>query len=78
MTADKRLINSMQQSPSWEAYSSSSSQEIPRIWCNQEVNYRVHNSPPPVPIVSQINPAYAPHPISWRPILILSYHNSVD
>ena len=30
--------------------------------------------PPPVPILSQINPVYAPHPTSWWTTLILSSH----
>jgi hypothetical protein len=42
----------MEQSPSWEANWSSATQEIPRILWNPKVHHRIHNSPPPVPILS--------------------------
>jgi hypothetical protein len=50
----------MEQSPSWETFSSSASQEIPRILWNPKVHYHIQNSPSPVPILSQINVAHAP------------------
>ena len=50
----------MEQSPSWEANRFSVSQEIPRILWSPKVHYRIHNSPPPVPAVSQLDPVHTP------------------
>ena len=52
------LTYSMERSPSWEANSSSVSQEIPRILWNPKVHYRIHQWPPPVPILSQLDPVH--------------------
>ena len=53
----------MEQGPSWEADSFLASQEI-HILQNLKVHYYIHNSPPPVSILSQINPVHAPLPLS--------------
>ena len=68
------LTYSMEQSPSWEANQFAASQEIPCILWNPKVLYCIHKCPPPVPILSQPNPAHTPHHTSWRSILILSFH----
>ena len=67
------LTYSTEQSPS-EANRFSASQEIPCVLWNQKIHYRVYKTPPPVPILSQINAVHAPQPTSWRSILILSSH----
>jgi hypothetical protein len=60
LTIKRVFIGSLrQQSPSWEANSSSANQKSTRYLWNPQVHYTIHNSPSPVSILSQTNPVHA-------------------
>ena len=44
----------------WEANKFSTSQEIPSISWNLKFHYHIHKCPPPVPVLTQIDPVHAP------------------
>jgi hypothetical protein len=64
---------SMEQSPSWEANRFADSQQILRILRNPKFHYRIHNCPPPVSTLTQLNPVHTSTCHFWSSILILSF-----
>jgi hypothetical protein len=56
------ILLHVDQSPSWEANSYSASQKIPRFLWYQKVLCRVCTSPPPVPVLRQMNSVHISPP----------------
>jgi hypothetical protein len=72
-TSHVLITSVMVLSPSSEAAKCAATQELPSIVWKPKIQYHVHESPPLIPILSQINPI---HTITFylRSILILSTH----
>jgi len=68
----------MEQSPSWEANSHSTSQEIPHLLWNPKIHYSVQKTPPLVLMLRKTNLVHTFHLVSVRSILILSFHLRLD
>ena len=64
----------MEHGRSWEANSSSASEEIFYILWHPTLHYNMQNIPPFVPVPSEINPFHVLTSISWRCTLISSSH----
>jgi hypothetical protein len=47
---------------------------LPAFCETRRVHHCIHKVPLYVPILSQINPFHAPHPTSWKSIVVLSSH----
>jgi hypothetical protein len=71
----EKLMNSMQQSPSWETKSCSARHKISSILRNLKLNYCVQVGLYPQPDEST---THLPHYISFRSFLILSFHLCLD
>jgi hypothetical protein len=64
----------MKHSPSREANSHSAIQQIPRPVWDLKAHYRVHNSPPLVPILSHMHPVHTFPPYFPKIHFLLSSH----
>jgi hypothetical protein len=73
LTCVMRLTDSMELSTTREATSYGATRWFPSILWNPKVHYRIHQSHPLVPILSQTNPVTTPKYLS-RSILILCTH----
>jgi hypothetical protein len=62
----------MEPNPSWEAANCAATKEFPSILWNPKVHDHVHNRPPPVPILGQIDPVHTTPSYLSKILLILS------